>query len=106
MRERPSEGWILAGQGAAALALDADVAGMPNVLRLACDLAFAGVKRIVVVWSGPGEPPSWLTDAVAVHLSGFTLQSLAGDFGRTPEDVARVSARVVEASLAAALAAR
>lgn len=53
---------------------------------------------------GPGNPPTWLTDAVAVHLSGFTTQSLAGDFSRTPEEVARVSARVLEACVAAALA--
>jgi 1L-myo-inositol 1-phosphate cytidylyltransferase / CDP-L-myo-inositol myo-inositolphosphotransferase len=61
MRERPSEGWILAGSVAgrkAAPSLDDDVAGMPYLLRLACDLAFAGVRRIVVVWDGPGEPPS------------------------------------------------
>ena len=52
---------------------------------------------------GPGDPPGWLVDAVAVHLSGFTTQSLAGDFGRTPDDVARVSFRVVRAALDAAL---
>jgi AcrR family transcriptional regulator len=53
---------------------------------------------------GSGQPPRWLVDAVAVHLSGFTTQSLAGDLGRSPDDVARVSARVIEAGLAAALA--
>jgi hypothetical protein len=52
---------------------------------------------------GPGDPPEWLVDAVAVHLSSFCTQSLAGDFGRTPDQVARVSARVIEATLAAAL---
>ena len=52
---------------------------------------------------GAGRPPRWLIDAVAVHLSGFTTQSLAGDFGRTPDEVARVSASVLEASLDAAL---
>jgi AcrR family transcriptional regulator len=58
------------------------------------------------MWSargGKGRPPAWLVDAVAVHLSGFTTQSLTGDFGRTPEEVARVSAQVLEAALAAAL---
>lgn len=67
----------------------------------------AGVTR--VMWrarGGRGTPPSWLTDAVAVHLSGFTTQSLAVDFDRTPEDVARVSARVLDAALTAALADR
>ena len=53
---------------------------------------------------GRGAPPAWLGDAVAVHLSGFTTQSLTGDFGRTPDEVARLSARVLEAALAAALA--
>ena len=45
----------------------------------------AGVTR--VMWrarGGRGTPPSWLADAVAVHLSGFTTQSLAVDFDRTP----------------------
>ena len=53
---------------------------------------------------GPGPPPPWLVDAVAVQLSGFTPQSLDGDLGRTPEQVAHVSARVIEAALASALA--
>jgi AcrR family transcriptional regulator len=67
----------------------------------------AGVTRLM--WrarGGRGNPPSWLTDAVAVHLSGFTTQSLAVDFDRTPDDVARVSARVLDAALTAALAER
>jgi AcrR family transcriptional regulator len=54
--------------------------------------------------SGPGQPPQWLVDAVAVQLSGFTTQSLAGDLARTPDAVAEVAARVIEAALAAALA--
>lgn len=65
-------------------------------------------RRVTIaLWQargGRGRPPVWLTDTVAVHLSGFTTQSLAGDFDRTPDDVARVSARVIEASLTAALA--
>ena len=63
-----------------------------------------GVTRLM--WrarGGTGPPPAWLTDAVAVHLSGFTTQSLGGDFGRSPDDVARVSARVLDAALTAAL---
>jgi hypothetical protein len=39
-----------------------------------------------------------------VHLSGFTTQSPTGDLDRTPDQVARVSAQVIEAALAAALA--
>jgi len=52
---------------------------------------------------GSAPPPPWLVDAVAVHLSGFTTQSLAGDLDRTPDQVARVSAHVIEAALASAL---
>ena len=51
---------------------------------------------------GPAAPPQWLTDAVAVQLSGFTTQSLAGDLDRSPDEVASVSAQVIEAALAAA----
>ncbi len=60
MRPGPAEGWILAGtlDGApSAPALREDVAGMPYVLRLACDLAAAGVQRIVVIWNA-GTPPA------------------------------------------------
>jgi AcrR family transcriptional regulator len=53
---------------------------------------------------GPGDPPVWFVDTVAVHLSGFTTQSLGGDFDRSPEEVAAVSHRVVTSCLAAALA--
>ena len=53
---------------------------------------------------GAARPPQWLVDAVAVQLSGFTTQSLAGDLGRSPDAVAGVAARVIEAALAAALA--
>ena len=59
------------------------------------------------LWQARGRqdaPPRWLTDAVAVQLSGFTTQSLAGDLNRSPDQVAAVSAQVIEAALAAALA--
>jgi AcrR family transcriptional regulator len=52
---------------------------------------------------GHGVPPRWLVDAVAVQLSGFTTQSLAGDLGRGPDEVAHICARVIEAALASAL---
>jgi AcrR family transcriptional regulator len=52
---------------------------------------------------GQDVPPQWLVDAVAVQLSGFTTQSLAGDLGRSPEEVAHVSAQVIEAALSSAL---
>lgn len=61
------------------------------------------------VWEARGgseRPPAWLTDAVAVHLSGFTTQSLGGDFDRTPEQVADVAARVLTAAFADALGTR
>jgi hypothetical protein len=53
---------------------------------------------------GQGLPPRLLVDAVAVELSGFTTRSLAGDLGRAPDEVARVSAQVIEAALPSALA--
>ncbi len=53
---------------------------------------------------GAGRPPTWFVDTVAVHLSGFTTQSLGGDFGRGPDDVAIVCQHVLLASLGAALA--
>lgn len=85
--------------------LTAELAAVDAVRREA-RRAFAS-RVTATLWrgrGGPGEPPGWLVDAVAVHLSGFATQSLAGDFGRTPDDVARVSFRVVRAALAAALA--
>jgi hypothetical protein len=42
-------------------------------------------------------------DAFAVQLSAFTTQSLAGDFDRSPAEVADVAARVLSAALAEAL---
>jgi phosphatidylglycerophosphate synthase len=60
MRPGPVEGWILAGTldgVTAAPSPREDVAGMPYVLRIACDMAVAGIQRITVVWNGPGAPP-------------------------------------------------
>lgn len=59
MRTGPSEGWILAGvlDGTEPYPRLTDrVAGLPYVLRLALDMAVAGVKRIAVVWQGAGAP--------------------------------------------------
>jgi AcrR family transcriptional regulator len=59
-----------------------------------------------LLWHARGraeQPPGWLVDAVAVQLSGFTTQTLAGDLGRSPDDVALVSVQVIEATLARAL---
>jgi AcrR family transcriptional regulator len=53
---------------------------------------------------GLGQPPRWLVDTVAVQLSGFTTQSLAGDLGRSPDEVALVAAEVIEAALGSATA--
>lgn len=69
-------------------------------------LAVRVTARLWRAGGGAGAPPEWLVDAVAVHLSSFSTQSLAGDFGRTPDEVAAVSVRVIEAILAAALAAQ
>lgn len=61
-----TEGWILAGELDGVLAfppLETPVCGIPHVLRLACDLAEAGAKRIYVVWNVAGPLP--LLSAIA-----------------------------------------
>jgi AcrR family transcriptional regulator len=84
--------------------LSAELAKAAAERRESRKLFAVGVtSRMWQARGGPGRPPAWLVDAVAVHLSGFTTQSLTGDFGRTPDEVARVSAQVLEAALAAAL---
>jgi len=82
MRTGPVEGWILAGtlDGApSAPALREDVAGMPYVLRIACDLAIAGATRIFVVWNGGAPGPGDL-----------------GDLARDPRLARRAKLEVVE----------
>lgn len=95
--------WDLVGVRAADLS--ADLAMVAAECRDSRNRFAAGVSELM--WrarGGPGLPPRWLVDAVAVQLSGFTTQSLAGDLSRTPEEVAHVSAQVIEAALASALA--
>jgi hypothetical protein len=89
----------------AILSLTADLAMVAAECRDSRNRFAVGVTELL--WrarGGPGQPPRWLVDAVAVQLSGFTTQSLAGDLDRTPDQVAHVSARVIEAALASALA--
>jgi AcrR family transcriptional regulator len=84
--------------------LSADLALVAHECRDSRNRFAASVSELM--WrarGGPGQPPQWLVDAVAVHLSGFTTQSLAGDAGRSPDEVARVSAQVIEAVLASAV---
>jgi AcrR family transcriptional regulator len=95
--------WDLVGVRAADLS--ADLALVAEECRESRNRFAASVSELM--WrarGGPGPPPRWLVDAVAVHLSGFTTQSLAGDAGRSPDEVAHVSAQVIEAVLASALA--
>jgi len=95
--------WDLVGVRAADLS--ADLAMVAAECRDSRNRFAAGVTELL--WrarGGPGQPPRWLVDAVAVQLSGFTTQSLAGDLDRTPDQVAHTSARVIEAALASALA--
>ncbi|HWO22290.1 MAG TPA: CDP-alcohol phosphatidyltransferase family protein [Kofleriaceae bacterium] len=66
MRLAPGEGWILAGtlDGRPALpGLLEDLGGITHALRLAGELAFAGVSRITILWCGGGAPPD--LDAIA-----------------------------------------
>lgn len=75
-RDSPTEGWIVAGivDGREAYpGLAQDVAGMPYVLRLACDMAGAGVRRIVVLWNGTA-PPTLDSCAQDPRLGGATLE--------------------------------
>ena len=84
--------------------LSADLALVAQECRDSRNRFAASVSELM--WrarGGPGLPPQWLVDAVAVQLSGFTTQSLAGDAGRSPDEVARVSAQVIEAVLASAV---
>jgi AcrR family transcriptional regulator len=95
--------WDLVGVRAADLS--ADLALVAEECRESRNRFAASVSELM--WrarGGPGPPPQWLVDAVAVQLSGFTTQSLAGDAGRSPDEVAHVSAQVIEAILAAAVA--
>ncbi len=72
MRPAPKEGWILAGvlDGTPAQpALLDELAGIPHILRLACDLALAGATRIFVLWSGPTPPPSLASIATDPRLA-------------------------------------
>ena len=95
--------WDLVGVRAADLS--ADLAVVAQECRESRNRFAARVSELM--WrarGGHGGPPRWLVDAVAVQLSGFTTQSLSGDAGRSPDEVAHVSAQVIEAALAAALA--
>ena len=50
-----------------------DVCGMPYVLRIAADLAHAGAKKIVVVWSGSAPLPTVDDLATDTRLRGASL---------------------------------
>lgn len=76
MSESITEGWILAGavDGAPPAPLLADLAGMPVLLRHACELRLAGATRAVVIWHGDEAPPD--IDAIAgdERLAGCALE--------------------------------
>jgi AcrR family transcriptional regulator len=94
--------WDLAGLQAGDLS--ADLAMVAGECRDSRNRFAASVTELV--WRarrGQGEPPRWLVDAIAVQLSGFTTQSLAGDLRRSPDDIADVCAAVIEAALDSAL---
>jgi AcrR family transcriptional regulator len=87
--------------------LSADLAAAAQEARKARNnFANKVSARLWQARGGSAKPPRWVVDAVAVQLSGFTTQSLSGDLGRTPADVADVAARVIEAVLDAADPAR
>jgi AcrR family transcriptional regulator len=41
------------------------------------------------------HPPTWLVDLFAIHVSAFTTRELISDFGRSVNEVARMSSRVL-----------
>ena len=41
------------------------------------------------------RPPAWLVDLFAIHLSAFTTRELVSDFGRSVEEVASMSSRLL-----------
>ncbi|MCU1346790.1 MAG: transcriptional regulator, TetR family [Acidimicrobiia bacterium] len=52
---------------------------------------------------GHGAVPRWASDTTATLLSAFTTNALAGDLGRTPEEIAAVTARVLTLTFVAAV---
>jgi len=61
----------------------------------------------VTAWrqaGGQGRAPSWLIDTFAIHLSGFTTQTLVDDLARSPAQVAKTSAIALDAATRAAVA--
>jgi AcrR family transcriptional regulator len=48
------------------------------------------------------RPPAWLVDLFAIHLSAFTTKELVSDFGRSVEEVASMSARLLIAAVRSA----
>lgn len=48
---------------------------------------------------GAGDPPGWLFDAFAVHLSPFATQALAADFDRSAEESGRAAADILSAAV-------
>jgi phosphatidylglycerophosphate synthase len=80
MRTGPSEGWILAGvlDGSEPYPrLTDNVAGMPYVLRLALDMAVAGVKRIAVLWQHDETLPEAELEKIEKILDDERLASRA-----------------------------
>jgi phosphatidylglycerophosphate synthase len=80
LRSAAKEAWILAGHldGAPAEpSLLTEIAGLPHVLRIACDLALAGATRIHVVWSGPTAAPELAAIAADPRLAARATLALA-----------------------------
>jgi phosphatidylglycerophosphate synthase len=90
------QAWILAGHvdGAApTLPLDARIAGMPVVLRHACEARAAGARDIAVIWIGGDEPPRDVIDEAGAddRLAGVEL-TLVTEPPETDRDVLIVRA--------------
>ncbi len=48
------------------------------------------------------DPPVWLVDLFAIHVSAFTTRELVSDFGRSVDEVARMSSRVLVGAIRSA----
>ena len=82
--QRPRQAWILAGEldgQKPALRLDTVIAGMPVLLRHACEAKLAGAESVRVIWIGDTEAPAAAIAAMAgdERLGDTSLELADGD---------------------------
>lgn len=93
--------WDIHGPNCTASPELAEVAALRRRYRL------RGIEYLVALaWhsaGGEGEPPEFLHDAFALHLSAFTTQALMVDFDQTPAQIGALTARTLRTLLAQAI---